>query len=71
MTVLCVVVALALGFFGGYWIGGAAATNTPAGSSGDGGMQWYTCGMHPNVLQRGPGDCPICQMKLTPLKKQE
>jgi RND family efflux transporter MFP subunit len=24
--------------------------------------------MHPNVIQKGPGECPICHMKLTPLK---
>ncbi len=30
--------------------------------------QLYTCGMHPNVIQKGPGDCPICHMKLTPLR---
>ena len=29
--------------------------------------QLYTCGMHPNVIQEGPGNCPICGMKLTPL----
>ncbi|RMF08854.1 MAG: efflux RND transporter periplasmic adaptor subunit, partial [Candidatus Neomarinimicrobiota bacterium] len=29
--------------------------------------QLYTCGMHPNVIQEGPGDCPICGMHLTPL----
>jgi Cu+-exporting ATPase len=22
----------------------------------------YTCPMHPQVQQRGPGDCPICGM---------
>ena len=27
----------------------------------------YTCGMHPQVIQEGPGDCPICGMKLTPM----
>ncbi|MEE9190517.1 MAG: efflux RND transporter periplasmic adaptor subunit, partial [Candidatus Neomarinimicrobiota bacterium] len=27
----------------------------------------YTCGMHPNVIQEGPGNCPICGMKLLPL----
>lgn len=27
----------------------------------------YTCGMHPNVVQKGPGTCPICGMYLTPL----
>jgi Cu(I)/Ag(I) efflux system membrane fusion protein/cobalt-zinc-cadmium efflux system membrane fusion protein len=30
--------------------------------------QWWTCGMHPQVLQDHPGLCPICHMKLTPLK---
>lgn len=29
--------------------------------------QLYTCGMHPNVIQEGPGNCPICGMKLTPV----
>jgi len=28
----------------------------------------YTCGMHPQVVQDHPGDCPICGMKLTPIK---
>jgi Cu(I)/Ag(I) efflux system membrane fusion protein/cobalt-zinc-cadmium efflux system membrane fusion protein len=28
----------------------------------------YTCGMHPNVVQQGPGTCPICGMDLTPVK---
>lgn len=30
----------------------------------------YTCGMHPQVIQDHPGDCPICGMKLTPVRKQ-
>lgn len=29
--------------------------------------QLYTCGMHPNVIQEGPGNCPICGMKLNPI----
>lgn len=29
----------------------------------------YTCGMHPEVIQEGPGSCPICGMDLTPLRK--
>lgn len=28
----------------------------------------YTCGMHPNVIQEGPGNCPICGMDLVPMK---
>ncbi len=30
----------------------------------------YTCGMHPQVIQKKPGNCPICGMKLTPIRKQ-
>ena len=32
--------------------------------------QLYTCGMHPQVIQTKPGNCPICGMKLTPVRKQ-
>ena len=32
--------------------------------------QLYTCGMHPQVVQNKPGNCPICGMKLTPVRKQ-
>jgi multidrug efflux pump subunit AcrA (membrane-fusion protein)/uncharacterized protein with PIN domain len=32
--------------------------------------QLYTCGMHPQVIQKGPGNCPICGMKLTPLRRE-
>jgi RND family efflux transporter MFP subunit len=31
--------------------------------------QLYTCGMHPQVVQDHPGTCPICAMKLTPIRK--
>jgi RND family efflux transporter MFP subunit len=33
-------------------------------------QQLYTCGMHPQVIQNKPGNCPICGMKLTPIRKQ-
>ncbi|MEK7674352.1 MAG: efflux RND transporter periplasmic adaptor subunit [Verrucomicrobiota bacterium] len=29
----------------------------------------YTCGMHPQVIQDKPGNCPICGMKLTLIKR--
>jgi len=32
--------------------------------------QLYTCGMHPQIIQDKPGDCPICGMKLQPVRKQ-
>ena len=30
----------------------------------------YTCGMHPQAVQDKPGNCPICGMKLTPIRQQ-
>ncbi len=30
--------------------------------------QLYSCGMHPEVISDKPGNCPICGMKLTPIK---
>jgi RND family efflux transporter MFP subunit len=30
-------------------------------------VTWYTCGMHPEVVQDHPGDCPKCGMKLQPM----
>ena len=29
--------------------------------------QLYTCSMHPQVVQDGPGSCPLCGMDLTPM----
>ena len=46
------------------------------GHAGQGGnaetatKQLWTCGMHPQVIQDEPGNCPICGMKLVPLKKE-
>jgi len=31
----------------------------------------YTCPMHPQVLQQGPGSCPICGMALEPVAPHE
>jgi multidrug efflux pump subunit AcrA (membrane-fusion protein) len=47
---------------------------TGCGEHGTGGQtseeQLYTCGMHPQVIQNKPGNCPVCGMKLTPVRKQ-
>ena len=32
------------------------------------GENLYTCGMHLQVIQDSPGNCPICGMKLVPIK---
>lgn len=31
--------------------------------------QTYTCSMHPQIIQEGPGTCPICGMDLVPFDK--
>jgi Cu+-exporting ATPase len=44
----------------------APAVKKPA-PSGDQSQVEYTCPMHPQVRQVGPGSCPICGMALEPL----
>jgi Cu+-exporting ATPase len=44
---------------GKYLAGEAAKDEVPAGTT-------YTCPMHPEVRQVGPGSCPICGMALEP-----
>lgn len=36
-------------------------------ATGDPGQVEYTCPMHPQVRQMGPGNCPICGMALEPV----
>ncbi|WP_310384371.1 copper-translocating P-type ATPase [Roseateles sp.] len=46
----------------------APATGAPPPSAaGDASQAEYTCPMHPQVRQKGPGNCPICGMALEPL----
>ncbi|MDE2267353.1 MAG: YHS domain-containing protein, partial [Alphaproteobacteria bacterium] len=44
----------------------AGATHPPAPAKGEAKNAIYTCPMHPEVKQVGPGDCPICGMALEP-----
>lgn len=37
-------------------------------TTADAKKQLWTCGMHPQVIQDHLGSCPICHMKLTPMK---
>jgi RND family efflux transporter MFP subunit len=48
------------------WQGRHAGHDHVAGS-GEARVQ-YTCGMHPFIIQDEPGLCPICGMKLTPMR---
>src|SRR5437016_2335462 len=66
LVLLPLVALLAAAWFflrpGGHDRAGAAAARTE--------IDLYTCGMHPAVIQNKPGNCPICGMKLTPIRKQ-
>ncbi len=61
-------IALLIVSVGGYF----AAKYIPIGHDHkDEQKQLYTCPMHPQIVQDKPGDCPICGMKLVPLKKDD
>ena len=34
-------------------------------------IAYYTCSMHPSVRSNDPGQCPICNMALTPVTREE
>ena len=60
---LCKFLLLALLPGGFAWLSGQNSSAAEAKEK-----QLYTCGMHPQVIQDHPGNCPICGMKLTPIQ---
>ena len=44
-----------------------AKGSTGGAGTGDGGVAYYTCAMHPSVHADKPGACPICGMTLHPV----
>jgi Cu(I)/Ag(I) efflux system membrane fusion protein len=65
-AVIAALLSLAPGFH-------AAAQSDPAPAAPEkptGQVQLWTCGMHPQVIQDHPGECPICHMELTPLESE-
>jgi Cu(I)/Ag(I) efflux system membrane fusion protein/cobalt-zinc-cadmium efflux system membrane fusion protein len=74
-AIITLFVGVAVGAVASHSLWGTRSASTISASSSDrmadGSEQLYTCGMHPNVMQKGPGICPICNMKLTPLKADQ
>lgn len=68
-TVLGILLLAAVGT--GAFFAGRNTNPAPAGGAPAQAKTLYTCGMHPQVIQDHPGNCPICEMKLTPVRKQE
>ena len=46
---------------------GAVASGEGVDRAGEGEVTEYTCPMHPEIRQPGPGSCPICGMALEPV----
>jgi Cu(I)/Ag(I) efflux system membrane fusion protein len=69
MIIIIAIVALAVGVAGGFLVGKKSPIPDVAvqGEKAEA-KQLYSCGMHPQIIQEGPGNCPICGMKLTPLR---
>jgi Cu(I)/Ag(I) efflux system membrane fusion protein len=68
LTVL-LMLALIIAAGAGLFVTGCGRAQVPAANA-DAAKTLYTCGMHPQVVQDKPGNCPICGMKLTSVRKQ-
>ena len=69
VIILLVVVSLASGVLGGFFIANeSSGPQVMVSREETSAKQLYSCGMHPQIIQEEPGNCPICGMKLTPLR---
>ncbi|WP_429885602.1 efflux RND transporter periplasmic adaptor subunit [Geoalkalibacter halelectricus] len=72
---ILVILAIALALVAGYLVGGGRHLlhdpGVPAETADTGAKVQYTCGMHPFIIQDEPGTCPICGMRLTPMRPGE
>jgi RND family efflux transporter MFP subunit len=53
------------------WLGIERSADIGHGDEDGHGDGLWTCGMHPQVLEEAPGQCPICGMNLVPLRQDE
>ncbi len=63
---ILLLLGIVLGAGGYYLLGSNKSSEEHTHVDKDG--QLYTCGMHPDIIETEPGDCPICGMKLNPIK---
>jgi Cu(I)/Ag(I) efflux system membrane fusion protein len=67
-----VIAIIVIASFGAFFIGHALRPQAAAsaGAGAQEGKTLYTCGMDPQVVQDHPGNCPICGMRLTPMRRE-
>lgn len=67
---LIALVSIGLGLLSGYYLFRGQETDHAHDHAPqtEGEAQVYTCSMHPQIRQDGPGICPLCEMDLTPLE---
>ena len=53
------------------WLGIESSVAIGHGNGDGHGDGLWTCGMHPQVLEEAPGQCPICGMNLVPLRQDD
>ena len=63
--IILALLTFAAGFSASYFFFGNNAQNSSHSHDEE---TLYTCGMHPQILEKEPGNCPICGMKLEPVK---
>lgn len=66
---IAVMIVAALAAVIGFHLGSTSTPGTGAAAASKSEQLW-TCGMHPQVIQNKPGLCPICEMKLTPIRRE-
>jgi Cu(I)/Ag(I) efflux system membrane fusion protein/cobalt-zinc-cadmium efflux system membrane fusion protein len=68
-----ILIGVFVGWMASSWLGGpskgAGEAQVTSAQEEGGEKHLWTCGMHPEVILDKPGNCPICGMKLVPLKK--
>ena len=65
---LVLIIAIILSFGLGYLFRGSPSETGPAGhEQTEAVVKFWTCSMHPQIQQPGPGLCPLCAMDLIPI----
>ena len=66
---IAILFGIVIGLVAGWALGQFSSSDHAHSNAGET-EQLYTCGMHPQVIQNKPGNCPICEMKLTPIRRK-